>query len=68
MRTAEPPINPPEDTTEECSTCGGAGDYVLHEYGKLVHDGTCDGCDGQGRVERDRGESPYLPDNWIDLI
>lgn len=67
-RYGQPPVNPPEDNSQECGTCNGAGDYVLYEYGRVTHDGTCDGCGGAGRIEVEREEFPPLPDNWMDLI
>jgi len=71
MMTAEPPINPPEDTTEECSTCGGTGETAHHDgpLGPLVAVlEWCTTCNGEGRKEPADEGNPFEPDHWKDLI
>lgn len=69
MRTAEPPINPPEPDLHECDHCKGTGETVHHEgpLGPLVAVVEwCEHCGGHGVLEYDKGDNPFAPDTWME--
>ena len=60
--------NQPTADTQSCGTCYGTGDYVMHEYGRVTHDGPCDRCGGTGRVPLIRDTAEPLPEGWMEAI
>ena len=65
MRTAQPPVDPPEARMMTCLECDGNG-KTMH-YTELLTVRVfekCTECDGTGEVDFDPDADPYAPDNW----
>lgn len=71
MRTAEPPVNPPEVNMHECRDCGGTGETVHHDgpLGPIVAVVEwCETCGGHGFHEVNDDPDQGQPDHWKDVL
>lgn len=71
MRTAEPPVNPPEVDMHECVDCGGTGETVHHDgpLGPIVAVVEwCETCGGHGFHEVNDDPDQGQPDHWKDVL
>jgi RecJ-like exonuclease len=59
-RVAEPPVDPPNPPTIDCSDCEGSGTITEDDTPSTE----CLKCDGSGQVTFDPYDDPYAPDNW----